>query len=123
MYVVIRQIVIGFLSTLDSCFAITFDGWSNNSLKEFYPMTLHWVCRESAKPMSMLIDFFHVFPGDGVGKRCGQALFMSLKSFGISSHILTITSYGASDAIMASNESGRLLHDMHGDDILPSSNC
>ena len=122
MYVVIRQIVIGFLSTLDSRFAITFDGWSNNSLKGFYPMTLHWVCRESAKPMSMLIDFFHVFPGDGVGKRCGQALFMRLKSFGISSHILSVTSDGASDAIVASNELGRLLHDMHGDDILPSSN-
>ena len=71
MYVVIHQIVIGFLSTLDSRFAITFDGWSNSSLKGFYQMTLHWVYRESAKPMSMLIDFFHVFPGDDVGKRCG----------------------------------------------------
>ena len=111
-----------FSSTLDSRFAITFDGWSNSSLNGFYPMTSHWVCRESAKPMSMLIDFFHVFPGDGVGKRCGQALFMRLKSFGISSHISSITCDGASDAIIASNELGRLLHDMHGDDILPSSN-
>ena len=99
MYVVIRQIVISFLSTLDSRFAITFDGWSNNSLKGFYPITLHWVCRESAKPMSMLIDFFPVFASDGVGKRCGQALFMRVKSFGISSHILSITSDGASELL------------------------
>ena len=46
---------------------------------------------------------------------------MRLKSFGISSHILSVTSDGASDAIVASNELSRLLHDMHGDDSLPSS--
>ena len=89
MYVVILQIVMSFLSTLDSRFAITFDGWSNNGLKEFYPMTLHWVCREFAKPMSMLIDFFHVFPSDGIGKCCGQSLFICVKYFGNSSHILS----------------------------------
>ena len=69
MYVVVRQLVISFLSEQASHFAITFDGWSNSSLKGFYPVTLHRVCLEFAKSMSMLLDFFNIFPGDGVGKR------------------------------------------------------
>ena len=46
---------------------------------------------------------------------------MLLKSFGIYSHLLSKTFDGASDACTASNELGRLLHDMHGNNILPSS--
>ena len=51
-------------------YAITFDGWTNNSLKLFYPVTLHFVCFESTKPASVLLDFLDVFLGDGVRKRC-----------------------------------------------------
>ena len=72
--------------------------------------------------MSMLLDFFNIFPGDRVGKWCGQALFTRLKSFGISSRLLTITSDGVNDALVASMELGRLLHEFHGVNILPSTN-
>ena len=120
MYVVVRLLVISFLSKQASHFEITFDGWSNSSLKGFYLVTLHWVCLESAKPMSMLLDFFNIFPGDGVGKRYVQALFTYLKSFGhISFHLLTIRLDGASDALVASKELGRLLHEFQRVNILP----
>ena len=84
MYVLIRQIVISFLSTLDSLFAITFDGWSNSSLKGFYPMSLRWIYLESSKPISVPLDFLNVFPRDRVGQCIKRALFSCLKSFGIS---------------------------------------
>ena len=70
MYVVVCQIVISFLSTLDSRFAITFDGWSNNSLKGFYPMTLHWISLEFGKPISVLLDLLDFFPIDGLVWKC-----------------------------------------------------
>ena len=122
MYVVLRQTMIRFLSRQESRFAITFDGWSNGSnSKGFYPMALHCVCIESAKPMSMLFDILSVFPGDGVEKHYGQALFTRLKSFGISSRLFCTTSDGASDPHVASKELGKLLFDLHGIDILPLS--
>ena len=101
MYAVLRQLAIHYLSSQNFQYAITYDGWSNNRLKGFYPMTLHWVDLESGKPISLLLDFLDVFPGDGVGKRVGQVLFMRLKSFGISSHLISTTSDGASDALVA----------------------
>ena len=79
MYVVLRHLVITYLSSQNFRYAITFDGWTNNSLKGFYPVTLHFVCFESTKPASVLLDFLDVFPGDGVGKRVGKVLFSRLK--------------------------------------------
>ena len=73
MYVVFRQLAIDYLSSENFQYAITYDGWSNNRLKGFYPMTLHWVDLESGKPISLLLDFLDVFPGDGVGKCVGHA--------------------------------------------------
>ena len=79
MYVVVRQSIIKYLSFLDCNFGITFDGWSTNSTLSFFPVTLHWVDPNTCKLMSMLLDFLNVFPGDGVGLRCGEALFLRLK--------------------------------------------
>ena len=47
MYVVVRLLVISFLSEQASHFAITFDGWSNNSLKDLsrdFTLSLFRVC-------------------------------------------------------------------------------
>ena len=121
MYVVLRHLVITYLSSQNFRYAITFDGWTNNSLKGFYPVTLHFVCFESTKPASVLLDFLDVFPGDGVGKRVGKALFSRLKSFNISSRLLSTTSDGASESLVASKELARLLLCHHGQDILQSS--
>ena len=68
MYVVVRQLVINYLTLEDFRFSITFDGCSNSSLVSVYPITLHWVSPEVAKPISMLLDVLHVFPDEGVGK-------------------------------------------------------
>jgi hypothetical protein len=121
MYFVLRKLVINFLSTQTSRFAITFDGWSNSSLKGFYPMTIYWICVFNTKPMFMLLDFLYIFLGSGVGKRCGEALFTRLKSFGISSRLLPTTNDGASDANVVARELSRLLREFHGIDILHSS--
>ena len=121
MYVVLRHLVISYLSSQSFRYAITYDGWTNNSLKGFYPMTLHWVSLESSKPTSVLLDFLDVFPGDGVGKRVRKALFSRLKSFNISSRILSTTSDGASESLVASKELARLLLSHHGQEILQSS--
>ena len=121
MYVVLRHLVISYLSSQSFRYAITYDGWTNNSLKGFYPMTLHWVSLESSKPTSVLLDFLDVFPGDGVGKRVGKALFSRLKSFNISSRILSTTSDGASESLVASKELARLLLSHHGQEILQPS--
>ncbi len=121
MYVVIRQEIIKFLSKKICRFPITYDGWKNNSLVGFFPVTLHWVDQEKGKPISMLLDFLHVAPGDGVGLRCGEALFKRLRSFDISSRLMCTIADGASDAIVASKELSRLLHEFHGCNILPSS--
>ena len=120
MYVVFRQLAIDYLSSENFQYAITYDGWSNNRLKGFYPMTLHWVDLESGKRINLLLYFLDVFPGDGVGKRVGQVLFMRLKSFGFSLHLISTTSDGASDAMVATKELAKLLHIHHGRDILPS---
>ena len=95
MYMVIRKLVIDLLSTINSRFSITFDGWSNNSLKVFYSVTLHWVCHETITQISILLDFLNVLQGHGVGRRCGQAIFNRLSSFGISSKLLTTMSIAA----------------------------
>ena len=121
MYVVVPQLIINYLAQEECRFYITFDGWCNNSMTGFYPVTIHWVSSESGRQMSMLINFMHVFPGDGVGKRCGEAIFKHLKAFDIGTRLLYTTSDGASDAILASNELGRLLHDAFTVNILPSS--
>ncbi len=121
MYVVLRRQVIDFLSKCQSRFSITFDGWSNSSLKGFYSVTLHWACHETARSRSMLLDFVHVFPGVGSGKRCAHALFSRLRSFVISSRLLATIFDGASDAQVAAKELSMLLQDEHGKEILAPS--
>ena len=95
MYMVMRKLVIDLLSTINSRFSITFDGLSNNSLKGFYLVTFHWVCHETITQKSILLDFLNVLQGHGVGRRCGQAIFNRLSSFGISSKLLTTMSIAA----------------------------
>ena len=121
MYVVLRHHVINLLSKCESRFSITFDGWSNNSLKGFYSVTLHWACPETARSRSMLLDFVHVFPGVGSGKRCAHALFRRLRSFNISSRLLATIFDGASDAQAAAKELSMLLQNEHGKEILAPS--
>ena len=121
MYVVLRHHVINMLSKCESRFSITFDGWSNNSLKGFYSVTLHWACPETARSRSMLLDFVHVFPGVGSGKRCAHALFRRLRSFNISSRLLATIFDGASDAQAAAKELSMLLQNEHGKEILAPS--
>ena len=121
MYVVLRHQVINLLSKCESRFSITFDGWSNNSLKGFYSVTLHWACPETARSRSMLLDFVHVFPGVGSGKRCAHALFRRLRSFNISSRLLATIFDGASDAQAAAKELSMLLQNERGKEILAPS--
>ena len=90
-------------------------------MTRFYPVTVHWISSESERQMSMLINFMHLFLGDGVRKCCGEVIFNHLKAFDIGSCLLCTTSDGASDAILASNELGTLLHDAYKVNILPSS--
>ena len=54
MYVVLRQLVITYLSSQSFRYAMTYDGWTNNSLNGFYPITLHWVSLGSRKLISIL---------------------------------------------------------------------
>ena len=65
-------------------------------------MTLHFFCFESTKPAGVLLDFLDVFPGYEVGKRVGKALFSRLKSFSISSRLLSTTFDGTSESLVAS---------------------
>ena len=69
----------------------------------------------------MLLDFVHVFPGVGSGKRCAHALFARLRSFDISSRLLATIFDGASDAQVAAKELSMLLQDEHGKEILAPS--
>ena len=117
MYVVLPHLVISYLSSQSFRYAITYDGWTIDSLKGFYPVTLQWVSLESSKPTSVLLDFLDVFPGDGVGKHVGKALFLCLKSFNISSRILSTTSDGASESLVAPKELARILLSHHGEEI------
>ena len=101
MYLVLCHLVITYLSTQSFRYSITYDGWTNNSLKGFYPITLHRVSLESSKlesskPTTVLLDFLDDFSGGGVGKFVGKALFSRLKLFNISSCILFTTFDGAS---------------------------
>ena len=80
-------------------------------------MTLHWVSLESSKPISIVLDFLNVFPGEGVGKLCDKALFSCLKSFKISSRLISTKIDGAIDAEAASKELARLLYNHHGIEI------
>ena len=121
MYVVLRHQVIDLLPKSQSRFSITFDGWSNSSLKGFYSVTLHWACHETTRSRSMLLDFVHVFPGAGSVKRCAHALFCRLGSFNISSRLLATIFDGDSDAQMAAKEFSMLLQNEHGKEILAPS--
>ena len=67
MYVVLHPLVITYLSSQSFRYAITYHGWTNNSLKGFYSIRLHWVSLESNKSTTVLLDFSNVFPRDGVG--------------------------------------------------------
>ena len=81
-------------------------------------MTLHWVSLESNKAYKCAFRLSRCL---SVGKWVGKALFSRLKSFGISSRLLSTTSDGASESLVASKELATLLLRHHGQDILQSS--
>ena len=84
-------------------------------------MTLHWISLEFGKPISVLLDLLDFFPIDGLVWKCiKKALFSCLKSYSISSRLLSTTSGGASESLIASIELARLLLSHHGQDISQS---
>lgn len=46
-YLQMCMLITDILFKTSSRFAITFDGWSSNSLKGFYLVMFHWVCHET----------------------------------------------------------------------------
>ena len=102
MYCVLKSSLQHVLSSAQSKFSLTFDGWSNPALRGFYGVTLHW-CKVSAdgalKGHEIILDFFHADPGAGVGNAVGGIIFQSLKDFGISDKIIATVSDGGSDAL------------------------
>ena len=119
--VLLHHQVIDLLSKSQSRYSISFDGWSNSSLKRFYSMTLHWACHETTRPRSMLLYFVHVFPCVRSGKCCAHALFCWLRSFDISSRLLATIFYGASDVQEDVKELSRTLQNEQGKDIFAPS--
>ena len=70
MYVVLKLMVITFLNSSElSRFTLTFDGWSNPSLKGFTSVTLHWVPYDKMTMANCVLDFFSVAPGHHVSRR------------------------------------------------------
>ena len=70
--------------------------------------------KDSAKLTSFeRTTFSYKLQVDGVGKLVKLSLFSCLKSFGISSHILSTTSDGASESLGASKELATLLLSHH----------
>jgi hAT family C-terminal dimerisation region len=98
MYAVLKALLINYFASHSNKVSLTFDGWTNDSMKGFYSVTLHFVDPHSFELQSCLIDFFHVVPGTGVSGRVADHLEGMLKQFGLWTRLLAVVSDNGSDA-------------------------
>jgi len=101
MYIEIKLFFIEYLQVLFVGVSITYDGWSNASLRGFYACTLHWVDVQRGALCEVVLDFFYIAPGPGVGGRCGRYLHKSLSDFGVVDKVVAMVSDSNSDAVVA----------------------
>jgi hypothetical protein len=113
-YTVLRRRVAAHLSSMQGArFAVAVGCGASRT---FRPVSLHWVHADSGEPVSMLLDLLFQ------PTELSQALFARLRSFGISSRLLALTSsVNAPDNTEASEELARSLRDLHGFDVLRPS--
>ena len=147
MYIVLKQMMIVYFQTFSSKVSITFDGWSNSSLKGFFSVTLHWVCPEILAIQDCILDFFHVTSGKGcmlyislgacqtfllcqftfpsgtdISTRVAQHLFEVLNSFELFCRLLATVSDNGSDAVSAAHKLA-LMKDSQGNMPLDQEYC
>jgi len=101
MYIYLKVKLVGYFATLPTMVSMTFDGWSNGSLKGFYVLTLHWCDATTRSLHEIVLDFFSVTPGTGVGARCGTYMTSVVEAFGLSESLLVVVSDNGSDAVAA----------------------
>ena len=103
MYTVCRSLLKSYLTKLEARVSLTFDGWSNESLKEFYSVTMHFTDPVTCSTEPILFDFFSVVPGVGVGARIAERIYLRLKSFDSCDKLLTVVSDHGADAVKAAS--------------------
>ncbi|KAH9138280.1 hypothetical protein LEN26_005364 [Aphanomyces euteiches] len=112
MYIVLKLLLKRHLCSLKVACSLTFDGWSNQSLRGFYAVTLHWMNEDNACLEEIILDFFHVLPGPGNGKRCDEYLSQLVASLDLIHPLVAIVSDNGSDAVLTATTAITLLkHD------------
>ncbi len=118
MYMVLKIFLVHQLSALSVALSVTFDGWSNSALRGFYACTAHWTDIATGELSEVILDFFYVPPGPGVGARCGHYLYKVLDAFGAVDKLIAVVTDNGSDAVVAT---GTLQHlvGLHDERVLP----
>jgi len=87
---------------------LTFDGWSNSSLRGFYICPAHWADTRLQRPADatprlhqVVLDFFTVPNGPGAGSRCGSYLHALVRGYNLIDKLVAVVSDGGSDALVA----------------------
>jgi hypothetical protein len=124
MYIVLKVFIMEYLTTLSVAVSLTFDGWSNTSLRGFYVCTAHWAdtrvqvpdvappqcsdldssagsVKSNPRLHDVVLDFFHVPPGPGVGTRCGTYLSELVQSYHCTDKLVAVVTDGGGDAVLS----------------------
>ena len=103
VYTVLRIILQDFFAKMKTKISITYDGWSNDSMKGFYSVTAHFTDIESKCVKTLLLDFSTLPPGAGIGGRLAEHLYETLCSFGVQRRLVAAVSDNGSDAVKAAD--------------------
>jgi hypothetical protein len=125
LFNIAQPLIAKFLCNFNVRISLTMDGWSNQNLKGFYIVTVHWVDTVSGQMKSILHTILDVSSGTGVGNRVGLALYTYLiENVGpafLSLLLHVVTDYG-SDAGAALNRLFQLVNSYLGTKVLLPSN-
>ena len=120
IYVVLKLMIIALLTESElSRFTLTFDGWSNPSLKGFTSVTLHWMPYATMKMSNCVLDFFYVAPGHHVSRRVYDHIMDTLHAFMIGQRLLAIVTDNGADAVAAGKLIARKILEFHGVTVYP----
>ena len=110
LYIVLKIFLADYLKYMAMAISVTFDGWSNASLRGFYVCTGHWtgsreICLDTTlvRLHEVVLDFLTVPSGVGIGTRCGEYLKTMLSIFNCSDKLVAIVSDGGGDVMVAAN--------------------
>jgi hypothetical protein len=120
LFEVMTPVLAQFLNTLNVAVSLTLDGWTNRNLTGFWPVTIHWVDRKTARVESMLLTILEVTSGTGVGNRIANALFDFISRVGtpFMKRIMAVVTDNGSDATKAVKTLFMLVNKMVGIDQL-----